>query len=292
MQQLSISDYRSDVEPTWCPGCGDFPILSALQQGLVELDIAPHEVLLVSGIGQISKLPNYIRANGFHTIHGRPLPVATGAKLANQELNVIVTAGDGDSYAIGGNHFIHTCRRNLDITHVVGDNQIYGLTKGQYSPTSEQGFVTKTTPEGSIEPPVNPVKLALANDASFVARAFSGKVKHLRKILMEAIEHTGYALVDVFQPCVTFNRVNTYDFFNERVYELGDRDHDPSDQEAAYRRAEEWGEEIPIGVFFRESRPTYEEQIPALEEQPLVKQEIDRSRREDLDFDSLKSDFI
>ena len=290
--EFSLENYRSDVSPAWCPGCGDFPILSAVQRALVDEQIPPEEVLLVSGIGQISKLPQYTNGNGFHTIHGRPLAVASGAKLANPDLNVIVTAGDGDSYGIGGNHFLHICRRNIDVTHIVGDNMIYGLTKGQYSPTSAQGFISKTTPEGSIEPPVNPLATALASGATFIARAFSGEVKHLQGIFQQAIEHKGYALVDVLQPCVTFNRVNTYEFYHERVYQLEEEDHDPSDVESAREKAYEWGDDIPIGVIYRAERPTYEEQVPALKEGPLVKREIDRRKREEIDLDQLKEDFV
>jgi 2-oxoglutarate ferredoxin oxidoreductase subunit beta len=292
-KKVELSDYRNDIKPAWCPGCGDFPILSAVQQALTELEIPPHDTLFVSGIGQISKLPNYTSGNGFHTIHGRPLPAATGAKLANPELNVIVTSGDGDTYGIGGNHFLHTCRRNLDITHIVGDNKIYGLTKGQYSPTSDQGFITKTTPEGSIEPPVNPITTALASGATFIARAFSGDVKHLQKIFEKAINHTGYSLVDVFQPCVTFNNVNTYNFYEERVYKLGEEeDYDTGDEEAARRKGLEWGDEIPIGVIFEADRPTYEEQVPGLKNGPITDKELDRKKWDDVDFDELKENYM
>ena len=290
--KVTPADYNSPISPAWCPGCGDFAILGALKQALAELEIFPKDVLLVSGIGQISKTPNYVNANGFHTIHGRPLPVATGARLANPDLKVIVLAGDGDSYAIGGNHFLHTCRRNIDLTHIVGDNKIYGLTKGQYSPTSDKGHVTKTTPQGSIEPPVNPVKAALATGGSFISRGFAGEVNHLKEMFMKAIEHKGYSLVDVLQPCVTFNRVNTYDYWNERVYDLEDENYDPSDPDRALEKADEMGERIPIGVLFRDSRPTYEEQVPALQDGPIVDMDEPSKGPQDVDFSELKNRFM
>ncbi len=258
--------FDAEAENTWCPGCGDFGILRALKLALTDLEIQPHEVLLVSGIGCGSKLPDYMAANGFMTIHGRPLPVASGAKLANPELNVIVVDGDGDSYGIGGNHFVQTCRRNPNITHVVENNQIYGLTKGQYSPTSDKGFVTTTSPDGSIEMAFNPMAMALAGGATFIARAFSGEPKHIAELIAAGIRHRGYALIDVLQPCVTFNRVNTYDWYRKRVYHLEDEGHDPAVRETAWAKAYEWGDRIPIGIIYRqEGVPTYEDQVRTLE---------------------------
>jgi 2-oxoglutarate ferredoxin oxidoreductase subunit beta len=254
-----IFDEHSDN--TWCAGCGDFAILRALKLALAELGIPPHEALVVSGIGCGSKLPDYMHVNGFMTIHGRPVAVATGAKLANPGLHVIAVGGDGDSYGIGGNHFLHACRRNPNITHIVEDNQIYGLTKGQYSPTSEQGFVTSTSPDGAIELTLNPVAVALAAGATFVGRGFAGDPRHLSALIAEGIQHQGYSLIDVLQPCVTFNRVNTYDFYRSRVYKL-EEDYDPGRLQAAQEKAQEWEERIPIGVIYRnEAAPTYEEQV-------------------------------
>ncbi|BAS29394.1 2-oxoacid:ferredoxin oxidoreductase subunit beta [Limnochorda pilosa] len=263
---LDLKLYKSENKPTWCPGCGDFGILNAVKQALADLEIWPHEVLFVSGIGCGSKLPDYINANGFTTVHGRALPVAQGAKLAHPGLHVVAVTGDGDGYGIGGNHFLHAIRRNIDITHIVEDNLVYGLTKGQYSPTSAKGFVSSTTPEGAIERAVNPLALALANGATFVARGFSGDPKHLASLFAQALKHPGYALVDVLQPCVIYNRLNTYDFYEQRVYRLEeDANYDPHDPEQAWQRAHEWGERIPIGVLYQESGvPTYEEQVPAL----------------------------
>ena len=289
--ETTLADYQYHTDPTWCPGCGDFAILRGVQSSLVELGLAPHETLIVSGIGCGSKLPHYMNVNGYHSIHGRPVPVATGARLANPDLNVVVTAGDGDSYGIGGNHFLHACRRNIGITHIVEDNRVYGLTKGQYSPTSHKGFVTKTSPEGAIEPPVNPVPTALTGGATFIARAFSGNVKAMTEIFARAMDHEGYALVDVLQPCVTFNPGRSYDFYNDIVYELED-DYDPTDREAAEEKAREWGDSIPLGIIYREDRPTYEEQVPALSDGPISKRSLDPEKRSGVDIEELKQDFI
>ena len=272
--KLTAKDYASAVKPTWCPGCGDFGILAALKQGLVQAGLAPHEVLVVSGIGCGSKLPDYAYLNGFMTLHGRPLPVATGARLANHGLKVITVHGDGDSMGLGMGHFIHTARRNLDIVDLIQNNQIYGLTKGQYSPTSDPGFVTKTSPEGSIEVAANPVALALTAGGTFVARGFAGDPKGLATLIAQALEHTGYALIDILQPCVTFNRKNTYDWYRERIYDLQEDGHDTSDRFAALRRASEWGDRIPLGVFYQTRRPSYEEQLPGLEEGPIATREL------------------
>lgn len=287
-----MSDDRHEfdlpVKPTWCPGCGDFGILSALKHAFAELGIAPHEGLVVSGIGCGSKLPDYMRVNGFMTIHGRPLAVATGAKLANHALNVVVVDGDGDAYGIGGNHFIHTARRNPDITHIVEDNQIYALTKGQYSPTTPQGRVTTTSPEGVIEQALNPVALALTMGATFVARGFAGEPQHLSGLIQHAIRHPGYALIDVMQPCVVFNRINTYDWYRQRIYKVEDAGHQPTDLGAARAVSHEWGDRIPIGIIYQEEGvPTYEAQVPGLDPGPLVR----RSRLSRARFEWLKRGF-
>jgi len=267
VSRLDTRTYDSEAEVVWCPGCGDFSVLRALKLAIGELGLQPHEALLVSGIGCGSKIPDYMNINGYMTIHGRPLAVATGAKLANPDLHVIVVNGDGDSYGIGGNHFVHTCRRNPDITHIVENNQIYGLTKGQYSPTSDKGFVTSTSPDGSIELAFNPMAIALAAGATFVARSFAGEPKHVAAMIVEGMKHRGYALIDVLQPCVTFNRINTYEWYRARVYHLEDEGHDPSDREAAWSRAQEWGARIPVGILYRsEDLRTCEEQVDALAE--------------------------
>jgi 2-oxoglutarate ferredoxin oxidoreductase subunit beta len=265
--KVDSSIYDTTVEVTWCAGCGDYAILRALKLALADLDISPHEVLLVSGIGCGSKLPDYMNANGYMTIHGRPLAVATGAKLANPDLHVLVVNGDGDGYGIGGNHFVHTCRRNPDITQIVENNQIYGLTKGQYSPTSDAGFVTTTSPDGAFEVAFNPIAIALAAGATFIGRSFSGEPKRMAELIAKGIKHRGYALIDVLQPCVTFNRVNTYAWYRERIYHLEDEQgYDPTDRAAAWARAQEWSERIPVGVIYQaEGIPAYEDQVRALE---------------------------
>ncbi len=264
-QMLTKDTYKGRIHPDWCPGCGDFSVLSALQAALFELGLPPHQVLVVSGIGCSSNLPGFINTYGMHTLHGRALAVATGAKLGNHELTVIATGGDGDGYGIGGNHFVHISRRNVDLTYIVMDNQIYGLTTGQVSPTSVKGMKTKTTPHGSVENPINPIPLAIAAGATYVARGFSGKQKHLVELFKGAIQHKGFALVDVFSPCVTFNKDNTYQFFNPRVKILEEKGHDPTDFHKAMDEAYKWGEEIPIGLFWkRTDLPTLEQQEPVL----------------------------
>ncbi|HYT60056.1 MAG TPA: 2-oxoacid:ferredoxin oxidoreductase subunit beta [Haliangiales bacterium] len=263
--QLTRDTYKGKIHPDWCPGCGDFSVLSALQTALFELGLKPHQVLVVSGIGCSSNLPGFINAYGMHTLHGRSLAVATGAKLGNHELKVICTGGDGDGYGIGGNHFVHTMRRNVDLTYIVMDNQIYGLTTGQVSPTSVKGMKTKSTPHGSVENPINPIPMAIVGGATYVARAFSGKQKHMVDILKGAIQHKGFALVDVFSPCVTYNKDNTYQWFNPRVKILEDQGHDPNDFNKAMERGYQWGEEIPIGLFWkRPDLPSLEDLEPVL----------------------------
>jgi 2-oxoglutarate ferredoxin oxidoreductase subunit beta len=276
---VTMTDYVG-LEPAWCPGCGNFGILKALNRALVELEIEPHQLLMVSGIGQAGKLPHYSRGNVFNSLHGRPVPPAIGAKIANPEMVVIAVSGDGDAYGEGGNHFLHAARRNHNITYLVHDNQIYGLTKGQASPTSDLGFVTKTTPYGA-SPPVNPIALAIASGATFVGRGFAGDVDHLAGIIKNGIQHQGLALVDILQPCVSFNHKNTYSWYRERVYKLGE-DYDPGDRAGAMEKAQEWGDRIPIGVIYQVSRPTFEEQIPALKKGQLVSQKLKPARAERL----------
>jgi 2-oxoglutarate ferredoxin oxidoreductase subunit beta len=246
------------------------------------MGLAPHQVLLVSGIGQAGKLPHYTRANVFNSLHGRPVPPAIGAKIANPALTVIAVSGDGDAYGEGGNHWLHAMRRNHDLTYLVHDNQVYGLTKGQASPTSDPGYVTKTTPYGATNP-VNPVALAIVCGASFVGRSFAGDVEHLSGLIKKGITHRGFALIDILQPCVSFNHKNTFQWYRERVYKLENEDgYDPSDKKSALEKALQWGEKIPIGVIYRKELPVYEDQLPALRKGPLVTQEIDSRRAESL----------
>ena len=259
-------DYKGKVDPDWCPGCGDFGVLKGLQKACSELGIRPHEIVIVSGIGCSSNFPGYFNAYGMHTLHGRPLAVATGLQMANHELTVIATGGDGDGYGIGGNHFIHTARRNVDLTYLVMNNQIYGLTTGQISPTSCQNMKTKSTPFGSVEMPVNPITAAIMNGATFVARGFSGDGKHLIELMKKAIQHKGFALIDIFSPCVTFNHDNDYKFFKPRVKKLEDEGHDSSDWKAACEKAMQWGDTIYIGLFLQKDQPSLDQLEPVLDE--------------------------
>jgi 2-oxoglutarate ferredoxin oxidoreductase subunit beta len=263
---------KSDIKPTWCPGCGDYGVVAALEMALKRLKLAPHNTVLVSGIGCSSNLPHFLNTYGFHGIHGRSLPVAEGIRWANHELTVIVTGGDGDGFGIGAGHFVHAMRRNVKLTYVTMDNEIYGLTTGQASPTSTMGAKTKSTPGGVIEPPLNPIALAIACGATYVARGFSGDVKQMTDLIAGAIQHSGFAFVDAFSPCVTYNKLNTFDWFRQRVYKLESAGHDPSDIGQAFARAQEWGDKLPTGLFYRTERPTYEELEPVLQAGPLVHQ--------------------
>ncbi len=251
---VTLKDYEGP-ETAWCPGCGNFGILQAVKTALVSLDLQPHQVAFVSGIGQASKLPHYLKCNCFNSIHGRVLPVAAGLKLANPSLRVISEAGDGDGYAEGGNHFIHAMRRNVDITYIVHDNQVFGLTKGQPSPTSEKGFKSGMSPAGALLPAMPVLEFAIALDTGYVARGFAGEIEHLAQLISGAIQHEGFALVDVLQPCVSFNKVNTFAWYKERVYKL--EAHDPSDRAAALELARQWGEKIPIGLIYQSDRAEY-----------------------------------
>jgi 2-oxoglutarate ferredoxin oxidoreductase subunit beta len=272
----TLDDYAGQA-PAWCPGCGNFGILNTIKKTFADLDIEPQQVVMVSGIGQAAKLPHYTKCNTFNGLHGRALPVATGIALANHELLTIVETGDGDCYAEGGNHFVHAIRRNINVKLFVHDNQIYGLTKGQASPTSEEGMVTKLQPFGVLTGQENPLALAIALDCSFVARGFAGDMDFLQHLMTEAIRHKGFVLIDILQPCVTFNRVNTFKWYRERVYHLEDG-YDPADRESAFRRAREWGEKIPTGIFYRNERPLFEDRVPVIRETPLVKQSFDFNR--------------
>lgn len=244
----------------WCPGCGDFPILRALNEVLKELQINAKELVICSGIGQAAKTPHYLPCNVFNGLHGRALPPATSIKAANPNLFVIALSGDGDMYGEGGNHFLSTIRRNPDITNIVNNNMVYGLTKGQASPTSQKGFLTALQNQGVNTEPFNPIATAIAQDASFVARAFCGDLEETKKILKAAIQHKGYALVDIFQPCVTFNKINTYQWFKENTYYL-DESHDKFNKIQAFQKALET-EKLPLGIFYINENKTTFEEIP------------------------------
>jgi 2-oxoglutarate ferredoxin oxidoreductase subunit beta len=273
---MVMADLKGRVDPDWCPGCGDFGVLAAVQKALVELQIPKHEVVTVSGIGCSSNFPGFIETYGMHTLHGRSLPVASGMKLANHAMTVLVTGGDGDGFGIGCGHFVHTMRRNLDLTYIVMDNQIYGLTTGQTSPTSRIGMKTKSMPFGNVDAPVNPISLALSAGATFVARGFSGDQKHLVDLLSKAIQHKGFSFIDVFSPCVTYNKDNTFQWFRPRVKKLEDNpEYDHTDWQMAMEKSTLWGDEIPIGLFFeRTDVPAAHDAEPVLNAGPLVHQEM------------------
>jgi 2-oxoglutarate/2-oxoacid ferredoxin oxidoreductase subunit beta len=265
---IDIKVYDTKDENAWCPGCGNFGILPALKQALSELELQPHQVVVASGIGQAAKTPQYINVNGFNGLHGRSVPAAQGIKIANKDLKVIINTGDGDSYGEGGNHLMHAIRRNVDITHLVHDNQIYGLTKGQGSPTTDVGHKTTMQFQGVISEPFRPLAFAITLGCTFVARSFSGDRKHLVGIIKEAINHKGYALVDILQPCVTYNHINTFKWYKERAYYI-DESYDPTDKLEAYKKAFEWGDGgIPLGVLYREEKPSYIDKISYLNEGP------------------------
>lgn len=253
--ELPLDTYKGPVDPDWCPGCGDFGVLKSVQTAAGKLGIEPHNLMIVSGIGCSSNLPGFIHAYGTHSLHGRSVPVATGIHLANTDLKVVITGGDGDGYGIGVGHLIHAMRRNLDVTYVVMDNQIYGLTTGQASPTTTKGHKTKSTPAGNAEMPLNPLALAITSGATYVARGFSGEAKQLAELIQGGIAHKGFALIDVFSPCVTYNKVNTYPWFKERVYKLEDENWDASDFNKSITKAFEWGDRIPRASSTNQTSP-------------------------------------
>ena len=264
-----------DIDVAWCPGCGNFVILNALKQALIELEIYPEKLVMISGIGQAAKTPHYLKTNFFNGLHGRSLPAATAIKAANPELTVIAESGDGCMYGEGGNHLVHAIRRNPGITNIIHNNMVYGLTKGQASPTSPHGLKTPAQIDGVLLEPFNPIALAISLDASFVARAFAGDVKETKEMLKKAIMHKGYALVDIFQPCVSYNKLNTYQWFKQNTYYLEDS-YDPSDRGEAFKRAIET-EKLPLGIFYVNPKPPFEESISAysVSKEPLYKREPD-----------------
>ncbi len=268
---VTLDDLKTPKTNTWCPGCGNFGILMAFKKALLELGLEREEAVLVSGIGCHGKIVNYVNINGFHGIHGRVLPAAQGIKLANPNLTVVGFAGDADQYNEGWGHFAHAIRTNINMTLIVHNNMVLGLTTGQATSTSQQGFKSKSTPFGVIPPMLNPVAHALVSNGSFVARGFSGDMFHLKNLLVEAIKHRGFAYVDVFQPCVSFNYLNTYDWFRQRVYKLEEEGHDAIDRNKALEKALEWGDRIPIGIFYNKERPTYHDSIPHAKDVPPTK---------------------
>lgn len=274
--------FHSDYENQWCPGCGNFGILAAMKDAFVKLRLTPDQILIVSGIGQAAKTPHFLKCNTFHGLHGRALPVATGAKIANHALNILVNSGDGDCYGEGGNHFLHAIRRNPDITLLVHNNKVYGLTKGQASPTSDMGMVTKLQKQGVISEPFNPLAVAIVLGAGFVARGFSGDKDHLSELIQQGIRHKGFSLIDILQPCVSFNTINTHAWYKKRVYDLNESDYSAEARAEAIEKTFEWGDKIPVGIFYRKEKATFTGQIKALQKGPLISEKYDQGRLQEL----------
>jgi len=279
---VRIKDYESSYKNQWCPGCGNFGILEAMKAALVSLKIPPEQLLIVSGIGQAAKTPHFLKCNMFHALHGRALPLATGAKMANHNLKILVNSGDGDCYGEGGNHFMHAIRRNVDLTLLVHNNKTYGLTKGQASPTSDFGMVTPLQLHGVISESFNPLAVALSLGAGFVARGFSGNMEHLSRLIQEGISHKGFSLIDILQPCVSYNRINTYDWYKKKVYDLFEENYVPDNFEKAMNLARQWDEKIPIGIIYKEEKPTFTDRIKVLNQGPLISQKYDSGRLQTL----------
>ncbi|PPD57678.1 thiamine pyrophosphate-dependent enzyme [Dehalogenimonas etheniformans] len=273
-EKVDIKEYAPGSENAWCPGCGNFGILRSVNKALADLGLHPNEVLLVSGIGQSGKLPHYTTANVFNGLHGRPMPTAVAAKIANRELNVLVISGDGDGYGEGGNHFMHAMNRNSNLTYLVHNNQVYGLTKGQASPTTDLGFTTKLNPDGAWHA-LRPLAVAVACDCSFVARGFAADIDHLAGLIEQGMKHKGFALIEILQPCVSFNKKNTYQWYQERIYKLEATKYDASDQCGAFQKALEWGEHIPIGIIYQHEREVFEDYLGITQQPPLVKQPLE-----------------
>ncbi len=267
---LSLDSYKASQRPTWCPGCGDFAVLASLQKASLNVGVAPEDMVVVSGIGCSGKISQHFGSYGVHTLHGRVLPTAAAVKVANRNLTVIAAGGDGDGFGIGVGHFVHAARRNVDITYIVMDNHIYGLTTGQTSPTSEPGHCTKTHPEGAFEEPIHPLELAITCGATFVGQAFAGDPAGMTRVVEQAIRHKGFSMVNIFSPCVTFNKRNTYAWFKEVLTDVSaDPNYDCTNKAAALAKLEESAEHI-TGVLYQVNKKTYEEQLPNLPSSPLT----------------------
>lgn len=275
---VTAEHFDNDFENKWCPGCGNFGILDAMKSAFANLGLSPRDLLLVSGIGQAAKTPHFLKCNLFHTLHGRALPVATGAKIANHDLTIVVNSGDGDCYGEGGSHFMNAIRRNIDLTLIVHNNQVYGLTKGQASPTSPMGFVTKAQKNGVITEPFNPLTIALNLGAGFVARGFSNNRAHTARLIEDGIRHRGISLIDIVQPCVTYNKINTHGWYKKRVYDLYEEGYVPDKMENALAMAQEWEERIPIGIYYQKESPTFTDRITKLSKGSLLSMQYDASR--------------
>jgi len=286
----TFKDFRNKVKPNWCPGCGDFSVQASIQKAAANIGLEPEDVALISGIGCSGRISGYVHSYGFHGIHGRALPLAQGVKMANKDLTVIASGGDGDGFAIGMGHTIHAIRRNMNITYIVMDNQIYGLTKGQTSPRSEMGFVTKSTPEGSIESSVNVIEMALSSGATFVAQSFSSDLKDLTSIIEQGIQHEGFSFINVFSPCVTYNKINTYEWFKDNLVKLKDIDgYDPSSREEAMRTLMNYDGLVSGLIYQNKEQKSYQQLIHGYREEPLVTSDLNMN---DDHFEKLISEFM
>jgi 2-oxoglutarate/2-oxoacid ferredoxin oxidoreductase subunit beta len=287
MSLLTANSFNTGFLPTWCPGCGDYGIWKSLQTALAKQQIGPDNGLIIYGVGCHGNMYDWMNMYGFAGLHGRSLPVAQGVKLANHRLPVIVVSGDGDCLGEGGNHFIHASKRNPDITVLIHDNQVYGLTTGQASPTAKPGFKTKSTPNGATDEPLSPLAMAIVAGATFVARGFAGDMVGLAEIIAAGIAHKGMSVIDILQPCVTFDKVHTYQWYRERLYRVTDEEYTPDDRKKALDKALEWGDRIPVGILYDIQKPTSEDLEPALAEGPLYTLPLDMP-----DWDTLLSEFI
>jgi 2-oxoglutarate ferredoxin oxidoreductase subunit beta len=277
-----IEDLITKCPPTWCPGCGNFAIFGALKQAAVQQGWDNTNSVLVAGIGCHGHIINFIKLNSFEGLHGRAIPVASGIKMVNNRLNVFVSTGDGDCFGEGGNHFIHGCRRNHDLTVMIHDNALYALTTGQTSPLSPHGFKTKSTPMGNLDEPFNPVTMAIASGATFVARGYAGDIPTLTELIIKANEHEGFSVIDILQPCVIFNKIYTHAFFQENTYKLGN-DYDATNKSEAFKKSLEWGlKQIPLGIFYNVNQASYESQIPQIKEKPLIESSPERKNLDEL----------
>lgn len=286
----TFKDFRNNVKPNWCPGCGDFSVQASIQRAAANVGLEPEDLVVISGIGCSGRISGYIKSYGFHGVHGRALPLAQGVKMANRDLTVIAAGGDGDGYAIGLSHTIHAIRRNIDITYIVMDNHIYGLTKGQTSPRSDYGFITKSTPRGSIESPLNIVEMAIAAGATFVAQSFSSDLKELTELIEAGIKHKGFAFINVFSPCVTFNKVNTYDWFKENLVKLSNIEgYDPHDRKKAMQTLMEHNGLVTGLIYQDTEKSSYQELIDGYAEEPLVKQDL---KMNEAKFNELVEEFM
>ena len=286
----TFKDFRNDVKPNWCPGCGDFSVQAAIQKACANIGLEPHELAVITGIGCSGRLSGYINSYGFHSIHGRALPLAQGVKMANNDLTVVASGGDGDGFAIGMGHTIHALKRNIDITYIVMDNQIYGLTKGQTSPSSAHGFVTKSTPKGSIEPSISPLQLAISSGATFVAQSVSSDIKELTSIIEQGMNHKGFSFINVFSPCVTYNKVNTYDWFKEHLTHVNDiESFDYKDKSKAMNAIIEHDGLVKGLIYHNSEAKSYAEQIDGYLGESLAKRDL---QLESATFDDLMKEYI